>query len=144
MSLSYEVYDKELSTYINAASSRGKVGREVCPDRGRGLHSPEEPSSSGPGRTTPAGAGPAPSWPCVPPASSVCGPGRSCTQCSTLSLVQTFRVVLRQQSYYAIKNQFVVSKALLLAGSLWHKDSWLQCTERSYYRRPNAIKPGYI
>ena len=26
------------------------------------------------------------------------------------------------------------------AGSLWHKDSWLPCTERSYYRRPYAIK----
>ena len=25
---------------------------------------------------------------------------------------------------------------LLLAGSLWHKDSWFPCTERSYYRRP--------
>ena len=24
---------------------------------------------------------------------------------------------------------------LLLAGSLWHKDRWLPCTERSYYRR---------
>ena len=30
--------------------------------------------------------------------------------------------------------------SLLLAGSLWHKDSWLPCTERSYYRRPYAIK----
>ena len=29
---------------------------------------------------------------------------------------------------------------LPLAGSLWHKDSWLPCTERSYYRRPYAIK----
>ena len=27
-----------------------------------------------------------------------------------------------------------------LAGSLCHKDSWLPCTERSYYRRPYAIK----
>ena len=123
MSLLYEVYDKELS--INAASSRGKVGREVCPDRGRGLHSPEEPSSSGHGRTTPAGAGLAPSWPCVPPASSVCGPGRSCTQCSTLSLVQTFRVVLRQQSYYAIQNQLVVSKPFSLVLYGIRIGSWL-------------------
>ena len=29
---------------------------------------------------------------------------------------------------------------LFLAGSLCHKDSWLPCTERSYYRRPYAIK----
>ena len=29
---------------------------------------------------------------------------------------------------------------LLLAGSLWHKHSWLPCTDRSYYRRPCAIK----
>ena len=26
------------------------------------------------------------------------------------------------------------------AGSLCHKDSWLPCTERSYYRPPYAIK----
>ena len=30
--------------------------------------------------------------------------------------------------------------ALLPAGSLRHKDSWLPCTERMYYRRPYAIK----
>ena len=29
---------------------------------------------------------------------------------------------------------------MLLAGSLCHKDSRLQCRERSYYRRPDAIK----
>ena len=29
---------------------------------------------------------------------------------------------------------------LLLAGSLWHKDSWFPCTESSYNRRPYAIK----
>ena len=30
-------------------------------------------------------------------------------------------------------------KPLLLVGSLCHKDGWLTCTERSYYRRPYAI-----
>ena len=34
----------------------------------------------------------------------------------------------------------VVVFCLLLAGSLWHKGRWLPCTERSYYRRPYAIK----
>ena len=29
---------------------------------------------------------------------------------------------------------------MLLAGSLWHKDRWLPCTEMIYYRRPYAIK----
>ena len=32
---------------------------------------------------------------------------------------------------------------MLLAGSLWQKDSELPCTERSYYRRPYAIKAKY-
>ena len=32
------------------------------------------------------------------------------------------------------------SICLPLAGSLCHEDSWLPCTERSYYRRPYAIK----
>ena len=34
--------------------------------------------------------------------------------------------------------------AFRFAGSLWHKDRWLPCTERIYFRRPYAIKPGYI
>ena len=33
-----------------------------------------------------------------------------------------------------------LSLVLVLAGSLWHKDCWLPCTERSYYRRSYAIK----
>ena len=32
------------------------------------------------------------------------------------------------------------SFCFLLAGSLWHKDKWLACTENIYYSRPNAIK----
>ena len=78
-------------------------------------------------------------------------------QSAPLSLVESFRVVLRQLSY-AIKNQLVTSKALersfgtqntprwvfclLLAGSLWHKDRWLPCTERSYYRRNTTLLTG--
>ena len=30
------------------------------------------------------------------------------------------------------------------AGSLWHKDRWLPCTERIYYRRSYAIKQSWI
>ena len=72
-----------------------------------------------------------------------------------LSLVESFKVLLRQVSY-AIKNQLGHPKpptrgfgtqntprgvfCLLLSGSLWHKDRWLPCTERSYYRHPYAIK----
>ena len=42
-------------------------------------------------------------------------------------------MLLHQQSY-AIKNQLVaLFFCLLLAGSLWHKDSWLPFTERFYY-----------
>ena len=33
-----------------------------------------------------------------------------------------------------------LERKIPLAGSLWHKDRWLPCTERSYYRRPYAIK----
>ena len=33
------------------------------------------------------------------------------------------------------KNTPIGGYFLLLAGSLWHKDSWLPCTGRSYYRR---------
>ena len=64
-----------------------------------------------------------------------------------LSLVERIIVLLRQLCY-AIKNQ-LASKApyqglwnakQLLAGSLWHKDRWLPCTERSYYSHPYAIK----
>ena len=51
--------------------------------------------------------------------------------------------LLRQQSY-AIKNQLGLwngkwpngSFSLLIAGSLWPKNSWLPCTQRIYYRRP--------
>ena len=32
------------------------------------------------------------------------------------------------------------SFCFLFAGSLWHKDKWLPCTENIYYSRPNAIK----
>ena len=44
-----------------------------------------------------------------------------------LSLVESFIVLLRQL-YYAIKNLYGI------------RDRWLPCTERSYYRRPYAIK----
>ena len=56
-----------------------------------------------------------------------------------LSLVENFIVMLRQLSY-AIKNQLKATKApykghfLPFVGSLWHKDRWLPCTERIYYR----------
>ena len=30
-----------------------------------------------------------------------------------------------------------VTLCLLIAGSLWHKDRWLPCTERSYYGAPS-------
>ena len=62
-----------------------------------------------------------------------------------LSLVEIFIMLLRQLSY-AIKNQLGPPKpptrvsacsSLVLYGI---RDRWLPCTERSYYRRPNAIK----
>ena len=48
-------------------------------------------------------------------------------------------ILLRQQSY-AMKNQLSCFFCLLLTDSLWHNDIWLPCTERSYYRRPFAVK----
>ena len=43
-------------------------------------------------------------------------------------------MVLLRQLPYAIKNQLGHPKprGLLLASSLWHKDSWLPCTKRIY------------
>ena len=51
----------------------------------------------------------------------------------------------RQQSYLCHTEPAGASNdpmglSFLLAISLCHKDSWLPYTERSYYRRPNAIK----
>ena len=63
-----------------------------------------------------------------------------------LSLVESFIVLLRQcllchkEPAPRIQSPLLGAFCLLLAGSLWHKDSWLPCTERSYYRRPYAIK----
>ena len=60
-----------------------------------------------------------------------------------LSLVESFIVLLRQCLFcdkeYAprIQSPPLGTFCLLLAGSLWHKDSWLPCTERSYYRHPS-------
>ena len=60
-----------------------------------------------------------------------------------LSLVESFIIVLRQQSY-AMNNQLGHPKTqryfLLLVGSLWHKDSRFPWTERIYFSRPYAIK----
>ena len=62
-----------------------------------------------------------------------------------LSLVQGFIVLLRQcllchkEPAHRIQSP-LLRACLLLPGSLCHKDSWLPCTERSYYRRPYAIK----
>ena len=56
-----------------------------------------------------------------------------------LSLVERIIVLLRQPSY-AIKNQLgqrvFACSSLVLYGI---RDRWLPCTERSYYRRPDAI-----
>ena len=41
---------------------------------------------------------------------------------------------------YAIKNQLKAPKA----GFLWHKDRWLPCMERIYYRRPYATEQSHI
>ena len=60
-----------------------------------------------------------------------------------LSLVERFIVLLWQLSY-AIKNQLghpkPPTRGFGTQNTLWHKDRWLPCTERSYYRRPYAIK----
>ena len=66
--------------------------------------------------------------------------------CSPLSLVESFIMLLRQcllchkEPAPRIQSPLLGAFCLLLAGSLWHKDSWLSCPERSYYRRPYAIK----
>ena len=39
-----------------------------------------------------------------------------------------------------IQSPLLGAFCLLLAGSLWHKDSWFLCTGRFYYRRPYDIK----
>ena len=63
-----------------------------------------------------------------------------------LSLVESFIVLLRQcllchkEPARRIKSLLLGAFCLLLAGSLCHKDSWLPCTERSYFRPPYAIK----
>ena len=56
-----------------------------------------------------------------------------------VGVVQCREELLRQQSY-AIKNQLGHPKqnTPILLALRW--DSWLPCTERSYYRRPYAIK----
>ena len=41
-----------------------------------------------------------------------------------------------------IQSPILGAFCLLLAGSLWHKDSWLPCIERSYYRRPFCKAPS--
>ena len=48
-----------------------------------------------------------------------------------LSLVESFPSDACANYPYAIKNQLGHPKPP--TGSLWHKDSWLPCTERSYY-----------
>ena len=67
-------------------------------------------------------------------------------QCGPLSLVESFIVLLRQcllchkEPARRIQSPLLGAFCLLLAGSLWHKNSWLQYTESSYYRHPFAIK----
>ena len=67
-------------------------------------------------------------------------------QCGPLSLVESFIVLLRQcllchkEPARRIQSPLLGAFCLLLAGSLWHKNSWLQYTESSYYRRLYAIK----
>ena len=55
-------------------------------------------------------------------------------------MAESFIVLLRQLSY-TIKNQLgqlgTQRPSLVLYGK---RDRWLPCTERSYYRRPYAIK----
>ena len=57
-----------------------------------------------------------------------------------------FIVLLRQcllchkEPVRRIQSPLLGAFCLLLAGSSWHKNSWLPCTEKSYYRRPYAIK----
>ena len=96
---------------------------------------------------------PLPHW--LSPAVQISGlagerrPGLGCS----LDVEEYSEELLCQQSY-AIKNQLGHPKpptrgfgtqntpivCLLLAGSICHKDSWLQYTERSYYRLTYAIK----
>ena len=47
--------------------------------------------------------------------------------------------------YCAVLNawNFGGAVCLLLAGSLWHKDCWVPCMERSYHRRPYAPTRGF-
>ena len=77
-------------------------------------------------------------------------------QCGPLSLVEAQRgssligqelhsfstpaLLCHKEPARRIQSPLLKAFCLLLAGSLWHKDSWLPCTERSYYRRPYAIK----
>ena len=77
-------------------------------------------------------------------------------QCAPLSLVEIQRgsaligrelhsgatpaLLCHKEPAPRIQSSLLGAFCLLLAGSLWHKDSWLPCTERSYYRRPYAIK----
>ena len=71
-------------------------------------------------------------------------------QCSVVHLdVENFSEELLQcllchkEPARRIQSPLLAAFCLLLAGSLWHKSSWFPCTERSYYRRPYAIK-GFL
>ena len=79
--------------------------------------------------------------------SSVLHSNKSRSNEAWLSLVQRFKMLLRQLSN-AIKNQLGHPKIqrghfLLLTGSLWHKDKGLRCLELSFlwHRRAGIATP---
>ena len=67
-------------------------------------------------------------------------------QCASLSLVESFTVLLRQcvlchkEPARRIQSPTLGAFFVLLAGSSWHKNSWLPSLERSYDRHPYALE----